>query len=71
MLIKVFSVLSMLQKLSRGVLEEEEEGGATGLLNKGGGSNRLPGLVTEQLWNFHRYWLVCKTDILIVYIDCC
>ena len=24
------------------------EGGATGLLNKGGGSNRLPGLVTKQ-----------------------
>ena len=26
-------------------------------LNKGGGSNRLPGLVTKQfkLWNFHRY----------------
>ena len=23
-------------------------GGATGLLNKGGGSNRLPGLETEQ-----------------------
>ena len=31
---------------SRGVLEEK--GGATGLLNRGGGSNRLPGLVTEQ-----------------------
>ena len=30
---------------SRGVLEG---GGATGLLNKGGGSNRLPGLVTKQ-----------------------
>ena len=29
-----------------GVLEGE--GGATGLLNKGGGSNRLPGLVTKQ-----------------------
>ena len=25
-----------------------EGGGATGLLNKGGGSNRLPGLVTKQ-----------------------
>ena len=34
------------------------EGGggvATGLLNKGGGSNRLPGLVNNKLWNFHRY----------------
>ena len=34
-------------------------GGATGLLNKGGGSNRLPGLVNNKLWNFHRYRLVC------------
>ena len=33
-------------------------GGATGLLNKGGGSNRLPGLVNNKLWNFHRYRLV-------------
>ena len=39
--------------LCRGVLE-----GATGLLNKGGGSNRLPGLVNNKLWNFHRYRLV-------------
>ena len=49
MLIKVFSVLSMLLKLSKlppGVCTLE--GGATGLLNKGGGKNRLPGLVTEQ-----------------------
>ena len=30
-------------------------GGATGLLNKGGGNNRLPGLVNNKLWNFHRY----------------
>ena len=35
---KVFSVVSM---LSNG-------GGATGLLNKGGGSNRLPALVIKQ-----------------------
>ena len=34
------------QASSRGVLEGG--GGATGLLNKGGGSNRLPGLVTKQ-----------------------
>ena len=27
---------------------ERGGGGATGLLNKGGGSNRLPGLVTKQ-----------------------
>ena len=45
MLIKVFCVLSMLNKLPPGVLEG---GGATGLLNKGGGSSRLPGLVTKQ-----------------------
>ena len=38
--------------LCRGVLEG---GGATGLLNKGGGSNRLPGLVNNKLLNFHRY----------------
>ena len=54
MLIKVFSVLSMLLKLSKlppGVCwggGGGGGGGATGLLNKGGGSNRLPGLVTEQ-----------------------
>ena len=34
------------QASSRGVLEEG--GGAIGLLNKGGGSNRLPDLVTKQ-----------------------
>ena len=47
MLIKVFCVLSMLNKLPpcRGVLEGGGGGGATGLLNKGGGSSRL---VTKQ-----------------------
>ena len=30
------------------MLERGGGGGATGLLNKGGGSNRLPGLVTKQ-----------------------
>ena len=44
MLIKVFSGLSMLSKLPPGVRVL----GATGLLNKGGGSNMLPGLVTKQ-----------------------
>ena len=39
MLIKVFCVVSMLSKLG---------GGGKGLLNEGGGSNRLPGLVTKQ-----------------------
>ena len=46
MLIKVFCVLSMLNNISRCV--GGGGGGATGLLNKGGGSNRLPGLVTKQ-----------------------
>ena len=43
MLIKVFSVLSMLSKLPPGVCWRGE---GTGLLNKGGGG--LPGLVTKQ-----------------------
>ena len=44
------------QASSRGVLEGGGGGGATGLQNKGGGSNRLPGLVTKnKLWKFHRY----------------
>ena len=42
MLIKVFCVVSMLNKLGGG------GGGGKGLLNKGRGSNRLPGLVTKQ-----------------------
>ena len=45
MLIRVFCVLSMLNKLPPGVCWR---GGAPGLLNKGGGNNRLPGLVTKQ-----------------------
>ena len=49
---KVLTVLSMLSKLPPG---GGGGGGATGLLNKGGGSNRLPGLVDNKLWNFHRY----------------
>ena len=49
MLIRVFCVVSMLNKLLPGVvLEGGGGGGATGLLNKGGGSNRLPTLVTKQ-----------------------
>ena len=36
------------QASCRGVLEGGGGGGATGLLNKGGGSNRLPALVTKQ-----------------------
>ena len=47
--------------LCRGVLE----GGATGLLNKGGGSNRLPGLVNNKLWNFHRYRLVYNNTLTV------
>ena len=49
---KVLSVLSMLGKLPPGCVlgggGGGGGGGATGLLNKGGGSNRLPGLVTKQ-----------------------
>ena len=49
MLIEVFCVLSMLSKLPPGVCwGGGGGGGATGLLNKGGWSNRLPGLVTKQ-----------------------
>ena len=44
MLIKVFSVVSMLSKLPPGVHWK----GGNRLANKGGGSNRLPGLVTKQ-----------------------
>ena len=43
----MFSVVSMLNKLPLGVCWGGG-GGATGLLNKGGGSNRIPGLVTKQ-----------------------
>ena len=48
---KVFSVVTMLSKLPPGVCWRGGGGGgggATGLLNKGGGSNRLPCLVTKQ-----------------------
>ena len=52
MLVKVFCVVSMLSKLPPAVCLRGEGGGggggATGLQNKGGGSNRLPGLVTKQ-----------------------
>ena len=53
MLIKVFCVVSMLNKLPAGVCWRRGGGGgggvgATGLLNKGGGSNRLTALVTKQ-----------------------
>ena len=47
MLIEVFSVLSMFLKFLHGCVGGRG-GGGTGLLNKGGGSNRLPGLVTKQ-----------------------
>ena len=42
MLIKVFCVVSMLRKLPPVVCLGGGGGGAKGLLNKGGGSNRLP-----------------------------
>ena len=59
MLIKVFSVLSMLSKRPRCV-----GGGATGLLNKGGGSNRLAGLVTKQ--QAVEFPQVLVSDVIIV-----
>ena len=51
---QVFSVVSMLSKLPPRVCWRGGGGGggATGLLNKGGGSNRLPGLVTKQAVEF-------------------
>ena len=53
MLIKVFFVLSMLNKLPPGVCwRGGGGGGATGLLNEGGGSNRLPALVAKQAVEF-------------------
>ena len=54
----MFSVVSMLSKLPPGGVGGG--GGGTGLLNKGGGSNRLPGLVTkQQAVEFPQvYWLV-------------
>ena len=49
MLIKVFSVVSMLSKLPPGVLWRGGGGGGNRLAKyKGGGSNMLPGLVTKQ-----------------------
>ena len=50
MLIRVFCVVSMLNKLPPGVCWRGGGGGGqhAGLLNKGGGSNRLPALVTKQ-----------------------
>ena len=47
----------LLNKLPPGVCWRGGGGGATGLLNKGGGSNRLPALVNNKLWKFHRYIL--------------
>ena len=55
----------LLNKLPPGVCWRGGGGGATGLLNKGGGSNRLPGLV-NKLWNFHRYILVSNIATVVV-----
>ena len=50
MLIKVFCVCEHAEQASSsGVLEG---GGTTGLLNEGGGSNRLPALVAKQAVEF-------------------
>ena len=48
----------LLNKLPPGVCWRGGGATLTGLINKGGGSNRLPGLVNNKLWNFHRYRLV-------------
>ena len=68
MLIKVLSVVRMLSKLPPGVRWREggrgEGGGggegATGLLNKGEGSNRLPGLVTKQAVEFPHTTIIVR-----------
>ena len=56
MLIKVFCVLCMLSKLPPAVCLKGGGGGGGGnrlaKINKGGGSNRLPGLVTKQAVEF-------------------
>ena len=57
MLIKVFFVLSMLNKLPPGVCWRGG-GGATGLLNEGGGSNRLPALVAKQAVEFPQVYIL-------------
>ena len=70
MLIKVFCVLSMLNKLPPGVCWRG--GGATGLLNKGGGSNRVPGVVTKQQAQAVEFPQVLtsyyKTHTIVVYM---
>ena len=49
MLIKhVLSMFLKLSKLPPRVCRRRRGGGVTGLLNKGGGSNRFSGLVTKQ-----------------------
>ena len=64
MLIKVLSVLSMLSKLPPG--GGGGGGGATGLLNKGRGSNRLPALVTkQQAVEFLQILADYSTDIIV------
>ena len=52
MLIKVFCVCEHAEQASSSGVLEEGGGGATGLLNEGGGSNRLPALVAKQAVEF-------------------
>ena len=59
MLIKVFCVCEHAEQASSsGVLEGG--GGATGLLNEGGGSNRLPALVAKQAVEFPQVYTICN-----------
>ena len=52
MLIKVFCVLSMLNKLPPGVCWRGGGGGVTGLLNEGGGEQQASCLVAKQAVEF-------------------
>ena len=55
----------------------EGGGGATGLLNKGGGSNRLPALVTKQqavefpqvLTSSYRYCKILQDGYVVVFLS--
>ena len=76
--------MSMLSKLPPAVCLRGGGGwGATGLLNKGGGSRATGSLVNNKLWNFHRYRLVsiiiakyvihyvqsCMHALILVYLE--
>ena len=65
MLIKVFCVCEHAEQASSsGVLEGGGGGGATGLLNEGGGSNRLPALVAKQAVEFPQVYTSLHNNTL-------